>query len=163
MDAHKVVRRRDSHIFQKMGSQMAIKLSAVRSGRPLPQERFLVLICVRGCVDPRAIVRLEGLDQLKKSRNLIGIRSRNLPACSIVPQLTTLPRVPSGEWGSVKRGGSVSALYSVQWQHDWWWIGMEFDGSGRCLTETVSAHLPGVTEERYETSVRLSRPGFETS
>jgi hypothetical protein len=38
------------------------------------------------------MVRLEGLGQLKKSNDLIRIRSRDLPACSIVPQPTTLPR-----------------------------------------------------------------------
>jgi hypothetical protein len=38
-------------------------LSALRAGRPLPPGRFLVLISVR--VDPRAIVRPEGLGQLK--------------------------------------------------------------------------------------------------
>jgi hypothetical protein len=36
-------------------------------------------------------VRLEGLGQLKKI-HLIGTRTRDLPACSIVPQPTTLPR-----------------------------------------------------------------------
>jgi hypothetical protein len=39
-----------------------------------------------------AIVRLEELGKLKISNNLIGNRSRDLLACSIVPQLTTLPR-----------------------------------------------------------------------
>jgi hypothetical protein len=38
-------------------------------------------------------VRLEGLGQLKKI-HLIGIRTHNLPVCSIVPQPTTLPRAP---------------------------------------------------------------------
>jgi hypothetical protein len=38
-------------------------------------------------------VRLEGLGKLKKI-HLIGTQSRDLPASSIVPQPTTLPRVP---------------------------------------------------------------------
>jgi hypothetical protein len=44
---------------------MAMRLSALRAGSPLSPGSFLVLISVRGLVDPRAIVRLEGLDQLK--------------------------------------------------------------------------------------------------
>jgi hypothetical protein len=39
-------------------------------------------------------MRLEGLGKLKKSNDLIGIRTRDLPACSVVPQPTTLPRAP---------------------------------------------------------------------
>jgi hypothetical protein len=38
---------------------------------------------------------LEGLAKLKKSNYLIGIRTRDLPAYSIVPQPTTLPGDPS--------------------------------------------------------------------
>jgi hypothetical protein len=44
---------------------MAVRLSASRADCPLPPGRFLVLISVRGWVDPKAIVRLEGLGQLK--------------------------------------------------------------------------------------------------
>jgi hypothetical protein len=66
---------------------MVVKLSTLRAGRPLPPGRFLVLISVRGRVDPTVIVRLEGLGQLKKS-NDIGNRPRDLPACSAVPQPT---------------------------------------------------------------------------
>jgi hypothetical protein len=66
MEAHEVVRRRGSHIFYRVGSQMSVRLSAIRACRPLPPGRFMVLISVRGLVDPRAIVRLEGLGLLKK-------------------------------------------------------------------------------------------------
>jgi hypothetical protein len=38
-------------------------------------------------------MQLEGLDQLKKI-HFIGNRTRDLPACNIVPQPTTLPRAP---------------------------------------------------------------------
>jgi hypothetical protein len=42
------------------------------------------------------MVRLEGLCKLKKKSNdQIGIQTRNLPACSIVSQPTTLPHAPT--------------------------------------------------------------------
>jgi hypothetical protein len=45
---------------------MAVRLSALRAGHFLPSGKFLALISFRGCVEPRSIVRLEGLGQLKK-------------------------------------------------------------------------------------------------
>jgi hypothetical protein len=38
-----VVRRQGSHIFYTVGSQMAVRLSALRVGRALPPGRFLIL------------------------------------------------------------------------------------------------------------------------
>jgi hypothetical protein len=70
---------------------MAVRLSALCAGRPLHPGRFLVLISVRGWVDPRSIVRLEGLGKLKNPVTF-GNRTRDLPAWSIVPQPATLPR-----------------------------------------------------------------------
>jgi hypothetical protein len=73
---------------------MAMRLPALRAAALYPPGIFLVLISVRDLVDPRNVSRLEELGKLKKLNDLIGNQTRDIPACSIVPQLTTLPRTP---------------------------------------------------------------------
>jgi hypothetical protein len=62
---------------------MVMRMSVLWAGLPLPPRRFLVLISVRGSVDPMAIVRLEGLGKLKKSDCIVRNGISDLPACSI--------------------------------------------------------------------------------
>jgi hypothetical protein len=54
---------------------------------PPPPRRTLVLISDRGAL-------IEGLGKLKDLIDFIGNGTHDFPACSILPQATTLPRVP---------------------------------------------------------------------
>jgi hypothetical protein len=66
-----------------------VSLSALRAGYPSSSGRFLVLISIRGWVDPRghcAALRIGQIDN--KFNYLIMNRTRDLPVCSIVPHMS---------------------------------------------------------------------------
>jgi hypothetical protein len=67
-------------------------LSALRAGRALPPGTFLVLISVKRPSLPQGHSAAERIRSIEKSNDLIGNRTRDIPACGIVPQPTTLPR-----------------------------------------------------------------------
>jgi hypothetical protein len=77
------VRRRTSHIFWTIDSQVAVGLSVLRAGRPLPSGRFLVLIYLSRPEGHSAAGKMRSSE---KSNDLIGSRTPDLPACSIVLQ-----------------------------------------------------------------------------
>jgi hypothetical protein len=59
------MRRRDSHIFLTIASQMAVRLSALCAGRPYAEEDswYSFLLETESTPGP---LRLEGLGQLKR-------------------------------------------------------------------------------------------------
>jgi hypothetical protein len=54
---------------------MAVRFAALRASCPIPGGSLLVLISDRGCVEPRVIVRLEGLGKFKNPMTSLGIET----------------------------------------------------------------------------------------
>jgi hypothetical protein len=65
------------------------KVSALSTGcfyPPPPPEIFLVLVSVRGSVDPHGHSVARRMKSVKNSNDTIGNRTRDLLACSVVPR-----------------------------------------------------------------------------
>jgi hypothetical protein len=71
----------------RIGSQMAVRLSALRTGFT-PQKHYFYACDTHFCCrlsKPQGLVRPEGLGNLIKIIHLIGSRTRDLPVCNIAP------------------------------------------------------------------------------
>jgi hypothetical protein len=73
---------------------MVVKLSALSADLPvLPKKIPGTHFCLR-LSRPKGHIAAGKIKSIEKSNDLIGYRNRDLPACSTVPQPTTLPRAP---------------------------------------------------------------------
>jgi hypothetical protein len=79
VEAHRVARGRGSHIFWT-----ALRAGALYPPRKIPGTHFSQRLS-----GPQGHSAAGRIRSIEKSNDLIGIRSRDLPACSIVPQPTT--------------------------------------------------------------------------
>jgi hypothetical protein len=69
---------------------MAVRLPALCTGALYPQKYLPVFLSVKGGINPRAMMLLEGYGELKNSMT-IGTRTPDLSDCRITPQQSTPP------------------------------------------------------------------------
>jgi hypothetical protein len=121
---------------------MVVRLSALCAGHPLSPGIFLLLISLRGWIDPRAIVQLEG--QLKNSVTSLGIKPatyRLVLKCRIKDEwLMNLEGF--GEKWQWPNWGTIPAF-------DWRKLWRTWDMIASVLAEIRTEHLLNVSAEHY--------------
>jgi hypothetical protein len=71
---------------------MAVRLPALRASHPLPPRKIPAAHFCYRLSRPQDHNAAEKIRSIEKFSDFIGIRTDDLPACSIVPQPTTLQR-----------------------------------------------------------------------
>jgi hypothetical protein len=92
VEANRAVSRRGSHFLDSYLTHGG-EGSALCSSRILPPGKFLAIVSLRSSVDRRAIVASGKIRSFEKFGDFFGNRTY-YPACSVVPQPTTLPLPP---------------------------------------------------------------------
>jgi hypothetical protein len=122
---------------------MTTRLLALSSGHFLPPGRFLALISVRGWVDLRAIVQLEGLDQVKNPITSL----RNNTGCAGKPSRCI---EKSHFWGAVSY--SVKKFLTIwrntPWNEDLWVSGGNAPSNPNFGNEWFASRGPFVYVQR---------------
>jgi hypothetical protein len=86
--AYRVVRRRGSYIFLDSRFTDGVKVVSPLPPRKITGTHFCY--CLSRSQGHNSAGRIRSIEKI----HLIGTRTHDLPACSIVPQPTTLPHTP---------------------------------------------------------------------
>ena len=91
-----------------------VRLSALRTGRLYHQEVFLVLISIRGWVDPRATLRPDGLCQWKIPVTSSGIEPATFLLVAQCLNGLQCGIIPAGVWLIILEPSRVPFCLSIQ-------------------------------------------------
>jgi hypothetical protein len=105
-------------------------VNLTRPSRSTPRNIFWYLFLLE-TVNPRTIMLLEGLSELQKVNGLIGSRTDDLPACSVVSQSCAVPRGPRARY-QLSRLGAPRLIKQGTGSSTW-------RGSHRTVIFTVTA------------------------